>query len=164
MSTNTQPDAQGPARVPIVNYLVIDDGEPYLVAHESERSGALSFTRRNADPKSGEPAFTCRRLATTGTVKAFTVVQRDAPGVDVPYASIIVELDGGGVVRGRLVGTSRHPRNVATISRVRLTTFVAGVDELGTEAIAFAFEPDPGDEAHAAADAEADPRDDNRDA
>ncbi len=130
------------ARIPIVDYLVIDDGEPYLVAHEAVGSGALTFTRRNADPVSGEPGFVPRRLATTGTVRAFTVVHRDAPGVEVPYASVVVALDGGGVVRGRLVGTSRHPRNVATIERVRLTTFVAGVDDHGTEAIAFAFEPD----------------------
>jgi uncharacterized OB-fold protein len=134
------------ARIPIVDYLVIDDGDPYLLAWEAAGSGALSVTRRNADPVSGTPGFTRRRLATTGTVRAFTVVQRDAPGIDVPYASVIVALDGGGVVRGRLVGTSRHPRNVATVTRVRLTTFVAGVDEHGTEAIAFAFEPESGGE------------------
>lgn len=161
MSTNT-----GAARIPIVDYLVIDDGEPYLVAHESGRSGSLSFTRRNADPLSGEPGFTRRRLATTGTVKAFTVVQRDAPGIEVPYASVIVELDGGGVVRGRLVGTSRHPRNVASVHRVRLSTFVAGVDEQGTEAIAFAFEPDVGNEVVREVGHEVghDAKDDNRDA
>ncbi|MSO78886.1 MAG: hypothetical protein EXQ79_04690 [Acidimicrobiia bacterium] len=131
------------ARIPIVDYLVIDDGDPYLVAHEAEDSGALSFTRRNADPVNGTPGFIPRRLETTGTVRAFTVVHRDAPGIEVPYASVIVALDGGGVVRGRLTGTSRHPRNVATIKRVRLTTFVAGVDDHGTEAIAYAFEPEP---------------------
>jgi uncharacterized OB-fold protein len=133
------------ARIPVVDSLVIDDGDPYLIAWEAAGSGALSFTRRNADPVSGTTEFVRRRLATTGTVQAFTVVHRDAPGIDVPYASVIVALDGGGVVRGRLVGTSRHPRNVATVSRVRLTTFVAGVDAHGTEAIAFAFEPDPSD-------------------
>ena len=128
-------------RVPIVDHLVIDDGEPYLVAHEAEATGTLSLTRRNADPVSGTPGFRRRRLATTGTVRAFTVVHRDAPGIDVPYASVVVALDGGGVVRARLVNTSRHPRNVAAVQRVQLTTFVAGVDEQGTEAIAYAFEP-----------------------
>jgi hypothetical protein len=60
---------------------------------------------------------------------------------------VVVALDdGGGVVRGRLVGTSRHPRNVATVRRVRLTTFVAGTDQRGTEAIAYAFEPEPVDD------------------
>jgi uncharacterized OB-fold protein len=135
------------ARIPIVDYLVIDDGEPHLVAHDAVASGALTFTRRNADPVSGEPGFVTRRLATTGTVRAFTVVHRDAPGVEVPYASVVVALDGGGVVRGRLVGTSRHPRNVASVDRVRLTTFVAGVDDQGTEAIAYAFEPESDDSA-----------------
>lgn len=134
------------ARVPIVDYLVIDDGDPYLVAHQAVESGALTLTRRNADPVSGTTGFVPRPLARTGTVRAFTVVHRDVPGIEVPYASVVVALDGGGVVRGRLVGTSRHPRNVASVNRVRLTTFVAGVDQHGTEAIAFAFEPEPAGE------------------
>ena len=74
------------ARVPIVDYLVIDDGEPYLLAHEAVGSGALSFTRRNADPVNGTPGFSPRRLATAGTVRAFTVVHRDAPGIEVPIS------------------------------------------------------------------------------
>ena len=49
-------------QVPIVDYLVIDDGEPYLVANESTESGALYFDRRNADAKSGKPGFEQRKL------------------------------------------------------------------------------------------------------
>src|SRR5881392_894252 len=38
-------------QIPIVDYLVIDDGEPHLTAWESADSGALYFDRRNADAK-----------------------------------------------------------------------------------------------------------------
>ena len=128
-------------QIPIVDYLVLDDGPPHLVANESTESGALYFDRRNADAKSGKPGFRRRSLASTGTVRTFTIVHRAAPGVQTPYASVVVDLDGGGVVKGNLLGTEPDPEHVHTGLRVRLSTYVAGVDDEGTEAVAFAFEP-----------------------
>ena len=130
-----------PARVPLVDYLVIDDGAPYLVANESTESGALYFDRRNADAKSGRPGFQARRLADTGTVRTFTIVHRAAPGVPTPYVSVVVDLDGGGVVKANLVNVDPDPDRVRVGMSVRLTTYVAGTDEEGTEAVAFAYEP-----------------------
>jgi uncharacterized OB-fold protein len=127
--------------VPIVDYLVLDDGAPYLVANESTESGALYFDRRNADAKSGRPGFERRRVADTGVVRTFTIVHRAAPGVPTPYVSVVVDLDGGGVVKANLVNCEPDPDVVKIGMRVRLTTYVAGVDDDGTEAIAFAYEP-----------------------
>lgn len=128
-------------QVPIVDYLVLDDGPPHLVANESTESGALYLDRRNADAKSGRPGFRRRRLERTGTVRTFTIVHRAAPGVSTPYASVVVDLDGGGVVKGNLLNTEPDPEHLRTGLRVQLTTYVAGVDDEGTEAVAFAFEP-----------------------
>jgi uncharacterized OB-fold protein len=127
--------------VPIVDYLVLDDGAPYLVANESTESGALYFDRRNADARSGKPGFRRRRVADTGTVRTFTIVHRAAPGVPTPYVSVVVDLDGGGVVKANLVNCEPDPAFVRFGMPVRLTTYVAGVDDDGTEAIAFAYEP-----------------------
>jgi uncharacterized OB-fold protein len=128
--------------IPIVDYLVLDDGAPYLVAQESRESGALYFDRRNADARSGKPGFRTRRVADTGVVRTFTIVHRAAPGVPTPYVSVVVDLDGGGVVKANLVNVDPSPEAVRFGMRVRLTTYVAGVDDEGTEAIAFAYEPD----------------------
>ncbi len=130
-----------PARVPLVDYLVIDDGEPHLVAHESTESGALYFDRRNADAKSGKPGFAIRRLANTGRVRTFTIVHRAAPGVPTPYVSAVVDLDGGGSVKANLLNVEPDPAHVQFGMAVRLTTYVAGTDDNGTEAVAFAYEP-----------------------
>jgi uncharacterized OB-fold protein len=127
--------------VPIVDYLVLDDGAPYLVANESTESGALYFDRRNADARSGRAGFRRRRVADTGVVRTFTIVHRAAPGVPTPYVSVVVDLDGGGVVKANLVHCEPDPDAVRIGMRVRLTTYVAGVDDEGTEAIAFAYEP-----------------------
>jgi uncharacterized OB-fold protein len=128
-------------QIPIVDYLVLDDGAPHLAAWESVASGALYFDRRNADAKSGTKEFRRRSLATDGVVRSFTIVQRGVPGVPVPYVSALVDLDGGGSVKGNVVNCPPDPEHVKLGMRVRLTTFVAGTDDDGAEAVAFAFEP-----------------------
>ena len=104
-------------------------------------SGALYFDRRNADARSGKPGFERRRLANTGTVRTFTIVHRAAPGVPTPYVSVVVDLDEGGVVKGNLVNVEPDPDRVKVGMPVRLTTYVAGTDDEGTNAVAFAYEP-----------------------
>jgi len=128
-------------QIPIVDYLVLDDGAPHLCAWESVDSGALYFDRRNGDAKSGGTEFRRRKLQTTGTVRSFTIVHRAVPGVPVPYVSAVVDLDGGGIVKGNLVNVEPVPEAVKPSMPVKLTTFVAGTDDEGTEAVAFGFEP-----------------------
>jgi uncharacterized OB-fold protein len=111
------------------------------VANESVTSGALYLDRRNADARSGTTGFRRRRLADTGAVRTFTIVHRAAPGVPTPYVSVVVDLDGGGVVKANLVNVEPRPEAVQVGMRVRLTTYAVGVDDEGTEAIAFAYEP-----------------------
>jgi uncharacterized OB-fold protein len=125
----------------MVEYLVLDDGPPHLVANACAECGALYFDRRNACAKCGKTTFAKRSLDTAGRVRAFTIVQRAAPGVPCPYVSAIIDLNGGGVVKANLVDVSPDPASITLDMPVRLTTFVAGADGQGTEAIAFGFAP-----------------------
>ena len=127
-------------QIPMVGYLVLDDGAPHLLSHECASCGALYFDRRNACAKCGGRDFAPRKLANDGVVRAFTIVHRAAPGVPTPYVSAVVDLDGGGTVKGNIVGIEPDPANVSLGMPVRLTTFVAGTDDEGTEAIAFGYE------------------------
>jgi len=127
-------------RIPLVDYLVIEGGEPHLESHECSGCGALYFDRRNACAKCGGREFGVRRLAREGTLRSFTIVHRAAPGVPVPYISALVDLAGGGVVQSNLVGVDPDPANVKLGMPVRLTTFTAGTDDEGTDAVAFGFE------------------------
>ena len=129
-------------QIPIVDYLVIDEGEPHLAAWESSDSGALYFDRRNADAKGGGTEFKRRALGSTGTLRSFTIVHRTVPGVPAPYVSGLIDLDGGGVVKANIVNVPPDPEHVALGMRLRLTTFPVGTDDDGTEAIAFGFEPE----------------------
>jgi uncharacterized protein len=128
-------------QVPIVDYLVLDDGAPHLVANRCDTCGALYFDRRNACAKCSGRSFTKERLADDGKVRSFTIVHRAAPGVPTPYVSAIVDLSGGGVVKANVLNVEPSPDHVRFGMEVRLTTTVAGVDDEGTEAVQFGYEP-----------------------
>jgi uncharacterized OB-fold protein len=130
-----------PKQVPIVDYLVLEDGGAYLQAHECTKCGAIYFDRRNACARCANRTFGARRLGTTGVVRSFTIVQQAAPGVKVPYVSSVVDLDDGGEVKCDIVNVEPDPDVITLGMRVQLTTFVAGTDDEGTEALAFGFEP-----------------------
>jgi uncharacterized OB-fold protein len=124
----------------VVDYLVIE-GDPHLVAQACASCGALFFDRRNACARCGGQEFAPKALARTGTLRSFTIVHRAAPNVAVPYVSSVVELDGGGVVKGNIVDAGSDAEKFELGMAVRLTTFPCGLDEEGTEAVAFGFTP-----------------------
>ena len=140
----TEGNASG-RRIPVVDYLVLEGDPkhpgPHLVAQACTSCGALFFDRRNACARCGQTGFERRPLATTGVVRSFTIVNRAAPNVPVPYVSSVVELDGGGVVKGNIVDAGSDPEKFELGMTVRLTTFPCGVDAEGTEAVAFGFTP-----------------------
>lgn len=127
-------------QIPMVDYLALE-GEPHLVAQECKDCGALYFDRRNACAHCGNRTFSMRDLASTGVVRSFSIIHQAAPGVPVPYVSSVVDLDGGGAVKANILNIEPDPEQAKLGMKVRLTTFVAGSDDDGTEAVAFAFEP-----------------------
>ena len=127
-------------QIPMVEYLRLD-GDPRLVANECKDCGALYFDRRNACASCGKRSFGSRDLATSGVVRSFSIIHQAAPGVPVPYVSSVVDLDGGGSVKSKVVNVEPDPESVKLGMKVQLTTFVVGTDDDGTEAVAFGFEP-----------------------
>jgi uncharacterized protein len=127
------------AQIPLVDYLVLGD-EAHLVAHECTQCGARFFDRRNACASCSGTSFKDVDVATTGEVRAFTIVAFAAPGVPVPFVAAVVDCDGTSV-RGNLVNVPPDPEHVELGMKVRLTTVPIGTDETGTEAVGYGFEP-----------------------
>ncbi len=126
---------------PLVDYLVLDDGDPHLVAHECTNCGARFFDRRNACAGVLRHRVPHRvDIATEGVLRTFTIVAFAAPGVEVPFVSGVIDCDGTSV-RGNLRNVEPDAEHVRTGMKVRLTTYSLGTDDHGTEAIGFAFEP-----------------------
>ena len=129
-----------PTQIPFVDYLVLDDGHPHLVAHECTSCGARFFDRRNACASCFADDFKTVPIATEGELRSFTIVAFAAPGVDVPFVAGVVDCDGTSV-RGNVVNCPPDPEHVTLGMKLRLTTFSTGTDDRGVDAVNFGFEP-----------------------
>jgi uncharacterized OB-fold protein len=126
-------------QVPLVDYLVLGD-EPHLVANECTNCGARFFDRRNACASCFQRDFKQVDVATTGELKAYTIVSFAAPGVPVPFVAGVVDCDGTSV-RANVINTPADPEHVKLGMKVKLATHEVGADSAGTQAIGFGFEP-----------------------
>ena len=125
------------AAVPIVDYLDLAP-TPHLVSQQCVECAALYFDRRNACARCGTTSFAVRPLENAGRVIAFTSVHRTANATGSPFFVGLVKLEGGGIVKANLLGVA-DPHAVDVKRPVHLETFVAGVDDDGTEAVAFGY-------------------------
>jgi uncharacterized OB-fold protein len=133
-------ETAAPTTIPFVEYLVLDDGEPHLVAHQCTNCGARFFDRRNACASCFGREFTDVEVPREGELRSFTIVAFAAPGVPVPFVAGVVDCDGTSV-RGNIINCPPDPEHVTMGMRVRLATYSMGTDGAGTEAINYGFEP-----------------------
>jgi uncharacterized protein len=126
-------------QVPYVGYLRLG-ARPALVANQCTSCGARFFDRRNACAHCGGRSFKSAAVKNSGRLKSFTIVQRSVnPMAPAPFVSGIVETDDGTSVRANIVGVPADPEHVKLGMKVKLTTFVMGTDDDGTEAIGFGY-------------------------
>jgi uncharacterized OB-fold protein len=128
-----------PNQIPFVDYLVLGD-DPHLVANECTGCGARYFDRRNACASCFGTNFQQVDVATEGELRSFTIVAFAAPGVEVPFVAGVIDCDGTSV-RANVINCPPDPDHVELGMKLRLATYSMGVDDNGTEAIGFGFEP-----------------------
>ena len=97
--------------LPVVEFLKIPDGgEPYLEGHRCRNCGAIFLGARDNCSKCGaRDEMEKIRLSNNGEIYAYSIVHRSFPGIDVPYISAIVDLEGGGTVKGNLIDVDPDP-------------------------------------------------------
>ncbi len=127
-------------QIPLVDYLVLTEGDPHLVANECTGCGARYFDRRNACAGCFGTDFVKVPIATDGVLRSFTIVAFAAPGVVVPFIAGVIDCDGTSV-RANVINCEPDPEHVQLGMPVRLATYSMGVDTNGIEAIGFGFEP-----------------------
>jgi uncharacterized OB-fold protein len=136
--------AAAPGPLPIVSFLKIPaKGDPYLEGVLCGKCGAVFLGERAACASCGaREGLTAKRLANTGELYVYTIVHRSFPGVAVPYISAIVDLDGGGTVKGNLVGVDPDPGKIRMGMPVEVTYQVAPTkDREGNEYLTYCFRP-----------------------
>ena len=74
---------------------------------------------------------------------SYSIVHRSFPGIEVPYISAIVDLDGGGTVKGNLINIESEPSKIQFDMKVK-TVFKDALgrrDKEGNSYICYFFEP-----------------------
>jgi hypothetical protein len=100
--------------LPVVDFLKLpDSGEPYLEGHKCQKCGAIFLGERAHCSKcSARDSMKPQKLSNRGKLYAYSIVHRSFPGIEVPYISAIVDLDGGGTVKGNLIGIDPDPEKI----------------------------------------------------
>jgi uncharacterized OB-fold protein len=99
--------------LPAVDFLKIpENGEPYLEGHKCQ-CGAIFLGARSICSKCGERGkIAATRLSNRGKLYVYSIVFRSFPGIQTPYVSAIVDLDGGGTVKGNLINVEPDPKKI----------------------------------------------------
>ena len=99
---------------PATSYTRIDDdGTPYLEGSKCQKCSTVFLGLREHCGRCGSrDSMHTIRLGDRGRLYDYTIVYRSYPGIQVPFISAIVDLDGGGVVKGNLLEVRPDPGSV----------------------------------------------------
>jgi uncharacterized OB-fold protein len=140
-----EPSASAKKPLPVVDFLKLPDGgAPYLEGHKCQACGAVFLGERAVCSKCGTRGqMKATKLADTGTLYVYSIVHRSFPGIDVPYVSAIVDLDGGGTVKGNLINIEPDPEKIRLGMPVELVykDALGRKDREGNSYISYFFQP-----------------------
>jgi uncharacterized OB-fold protein len=137
-------DVQTAKPLPAVGYLKIpDEGSPYLEGYRCANCGEVFLSEKPACAACyTRGSLKATRLSDSGKLYNFTVVHRNFPGVPVPFISAIVDLDGGGTIKGNLVDMIPSPEAIKFDMPVKVVYRDAGrKDKDGNSYLAYFFTP-----------------------
>ena len=129
---------------PAVPFLKIpDSGAPYLEGSQCAKCGEVFLGERDVCAACGaRGAMQTMKLADHGKLYNYTIVHRNFPGVPVPFVSAIVDLEGGGTLKGNLEGVPPVPDAIKFDMPVKVVIKDAGrKDKDGNSYLAYFFQP-----------------------
>ena len=126
------------------NYIRQENGEYFLSGLKCKGCNSIFLEDRSSCGKCfARDCFVELKLANTGKLYSYSIVHRSFPGVVVPYISAIVDLDGGGTVKGNLVDLDVDPQNISFDMKVKIIfkDALGRKDKDGNSYISFFFAP-----------------------
>ena len=136
--------AQARKPLPVVPFLKIpEQGEPYLEGQRCQSCGAIFLGARAVCSRCGTRGrFEAQRLSNRGELHVYSIVHRSFPGIETPYVSAVVDLEGGGTVKGNLIHVDPTPEKVKMGMPVEVIYRIAPhKDKEGNEYLAYYFQP-----------------------
>ena len=100
--------------LPVVEYLKLpEDGDPYLEGHKCGNCNSIFLGEREVCSNcTARGKIEPVKLSNKGKLYSYSITFRSFPGIDVPYISAIVDLDGGGTVKGNLIDCEPDPEKI----------------------------------------------------
>ena len=130
--------------LPATEYIRESNGEFYLSGLQCKNCKSIFIGERSSCGKCfSNNALMEIKLGNTGRLYSYSIVHRSFPGVDVPYISAIVDLDGGGTIKGNLVGIEANPDNIEFDMQLRVIfkDALGRKDKEGNSYVSYFFEP-----------------------
>jgi uncharacterized OB-fold protein len=137
-----QNPATGPR--PVVPFLKIPEGgDPYLEGHKCKSCDAVFLGERSTCSSCGaRDQIEAVRLSNRGEVYVYSIIHRSFPGIETPYVSTVVDLEGGGTVKGNLINVDPNPESVKMGMPVEVIYQIAPrKDAEGNEYLTYYFQP-----------------------
>lgn len=131
--------------LPVVSWLKLpEDAEPYLEGQKCGACGAIFVGPRETCSKCGARGrMKTITLSNKGKLYTFCIVHRSFPGIEVPYISAVVDLEGGGTIKGNLIGVEPDPAKVTFDMPVDVVfeDALGRKDQEGNSYISYFFRP-----------------------
>jgi uncharacterized OB-fold protein len=129
---------------PVVPFLKIPEGgDPYLEGKKCKSCGAVFLDARSHCSSCGErDQLEAVPLSNRGEVYVYSIIHRSFPGIETPYVSTVVDLEGGGTVKGNLINIEPDPAKVKMGMPVEVIYQIAPrKDAEGNEYLTYYFQP-----------------------
>jgi uncharacterized OB-fold protein len=130
--------------LPVVPFLKIpEQGDPYLQGHKCRGCGAVFLGERSICAKCGaRDQIDAVKLSNRGELYVYSIIHRSFPGIETPYVSAVVDLEGGGTVKGNLINIDPDPEKVKMGMPVEVVYQIAPrKDAEGNEYLTYYFQP-----------------------
>ena len=100
--------------LPVVEYLKLpEDGDPYLEGHKCGVCNSIFLGEREVCSNcTARGKIEPIKLGNKGKLYSYSITFRSFPGIDVPYISAIVDLEGGGTIKGNLIDCEPDPEKI----------------------------------------------------
>lgn len=143
MSEQAKAQPSGP--LPVVSWLKLPEGgEPYIEGQKCGECGSVFLGERDTCSHCGaRDKLKAVKLSNKGKLYSFSIVYRSFPGIEVPYVSAIVDLEGGGTVKGNLIGVEPDPEKIQFDMPVEVVfdDALGRKDKDGNSYISYFFKP-----------------------
>ncbi len=137
-------DAAASTPLPGVPFLKIPDGgDPYLEGHKCKGCGSVFLGKRSVCSCCfARDQIEAVKLSNKGELYVYSITHRSFPGIETPFISAVVDLDGGGSVKGNLINIDPDPEKIKMGMRVEVIYEIAPrKDREGNEYLTYYFQP-----------------------